>query len=95
MSDTSSAMPWPAAASRAGRPSRRSCDAGCARSRTERSTARQAMRRSSGSSARTKPSSLSAIVHRSASSATFFRRVQADCAIDLDTNSYSVPWRLI
>lgn len=23
------------------------------------------------------------------------RRVQADCAIDLDTNSYSVPWRLI
>jgi len=23
------------------------------------------------------------------------RRVQPDCAIDLDTNSYSVPWRLI
>ncbi|MCY1740857.1 IS21 family transposase [Ensifer sp. SL37] len=23
------------------------------------------------------------------------RKVQADCAIDLDTNSYSVPWRLI
>jgi len=23
------------------------------------------------------------------------RRVQADCAIELDTNSYSVPWRLI
>lgn len=23
------------------------------------------------------------------------RRVQADCAIDIDTNSYSVPWRLI
>jgi transposase len=23
------------------------------------------------------------------------RRVQADCAIDVDTNSYSVPWRLI
>jgi len=23
------------------------------------------------------------------------RRVQSDCAIDLDTNSYSVPWRLI
>jgi transposase len=23
------------------------------------------------------------------------RRVQADCAVDLDTNSYSVPWRLI
>ncbi|MEQ9153458.1 MAG: IS21 family transposase [Parvibaculum sp.] len=23
------------------------------------------------------------------------RRVQADCAVDIDTNSYSVPWRLI
>ena len=23
------------------------------------------------------------------------RRVQADCAVDVDTNSYSVPWRLI
>ena len=23
------------------------------------------------------------------------RKVQADCAVDLDTNSYSVPWRLI
>ncbi|RWD56991.1 MAG: hypothetical protein EOS36_27460 [Mesorhizobium sp.] len=23
------------------------------------------------------------------------RKVQADCAIDLDTNSYPVPWRLI
>ena len=23
------------------------------------------------------------------------RKVQSDCAIDLDTNSYSVPWRLI
>ena len=23
------------------------------------------------------------------------RKVQADCAIDIDTNSYSVPWRLI
>jgi hypothetical protein len=23
------------------------------------------------------------------------RRVQADCAVDLDTNAYSVPWRLI
>src|SRR3546814_15707641 len=23
------------------------------------------------------------------------RRVQADCAIELDTNSYHVPWRLI
>lgn len=23
------------------------------------------------------------------------RKVQADCAIDLDKNSYSVPWRLI
>lgn len=23
------------------------------------------------------------------------RKVQPDCAIDLDTNSYSVPWRLI
>jgi hypothetical protein len=23
------------------------------------------------------------------------RKVQADCAIDLDTNSYSAPWRLI
>ena len=23
------------------------------------------------------------------------RRVQADCAIELDTNAYSVPWRLI
>jgi Mu transposase, C-terminal domain len=23
------------------------------------------------------------------------RKVQSDCAVDLDTNSYSVPWRLI
>lgn len=23
------------------------------------------------------------------------RRVQADCAVEIDTNSYSVPWRLI
>jgi hypothetical protein len=23
------------------------------------------------------------------------RRVQADCAIEVDANSYSVPWRLI
>jgi len=23
------------------------------------------------------------------------RKVRADCAIDLDTNSYSVPWRLV
>lgn len=26
---------------------------------------------------------------------TLVRRVQSDCAIELDTNSYSVPWRLI
>ena len=40
-------------------------------------------------------SSSRAAARRSGSSAICVRKVRPDCAIDLDTDSYSVPWRLV
>lgn len=75
----------PAAGSRAGRRSRRIWTGGRARSPTDGNTARRALRRRNALAGRAPFGQLRDLV----------RKVQADCAIDLDTNSYSVPWRLI
>ena len=70
---------------------------GCARSPTCASTARPARRRSSASPARRprpcKPLAGMPPFHGSARADP--RKVQADCAIEVDGNAYSVPWRLI
>ena len=57
--------------------------------------ARRANRRSRGLPRRLARFVLWAAARRSGSSCDLVRKVRPDCAIDLDTNSYSVPWRLV
>ena len=95
-SATSRATPSPGGASRAGRRSRRISPGGCARWPTGASMARRASRRSCASSA-TRRRRLRPIDGRPPfrQMRELIRRVQADCAVEVDTNAYSVPWRLI
>ena len=94
-SATSSATPSPGAASPAGRRWRRTWPGGRARSPTCASTARRARRRSRASSAtrRRRCARWRRPPFRQLRELT--RRVQNDGCVDVDTNHYSVPWRLI
>ena len=88
---------WPAIASTVGRRWRRILRAGCARWPTRASTARPSepprdrglrATEAAASAAAERPPAVRQVRE-------LVRRVGRDCAIELDTNSYSVPWRLI
>ena len=96
VSATSSTTPSPGGASPRGAPWRRIWPGGCARWPTRGCTARRARRRSRGSSARSGRlygTLLGRPPFRQLRELT--RRVQTDACVDVDTNHYSVPWRLI
>ena len=69
---------------------------GCARSPTRASTARRARRRSTRFE-RDEAAALRPLDGRPPFRQVreLVRRVKTECTIELDTNSYSVPWRLI
>ena len=92
---TSRATRSPVTPSPAGRRWRRISAGGCARSPTCATTARPARRRSSGS--RERGGGLRPIEGRPPFRQVreLIRRVTPDCCVEMDTNAYSVPWRLI
>jgi hypothetical protein len=85
-----------AAPFRAGKPLRRILRLGRRRSPTCASMARPARHQSSGLGG-LEAQALKPLAGRPPFQAAreLIRRVQADCAVDIDGNTYSVPWRLI